>query len=239
MDRISPSLRPPGPPQGFQRWHRLLFSHWEVPEAALRALVPKSLALDSFEGRYYVGVVAFTMQNVRPHRWAPSIPGASEFGEINLRTYVHHEGREPGVYFFSLDAASALTVWAARTFWGLPYYRSRIEIRDSAARVSFHCRRSEPPIEFSAHAAIGASLPVSPTESLEFFLCERYQFYAEHRGRLRRARVHHAPYPLNRVEESSAQASLLEAAGLPVDGARTPDFFSPGVDVEIFPLQII
>jgi len=28
--------------------------------------------------------------------------------------------------------------------------------------------------------------------------------------------------------------SLLEAAGLPAGGPRTPDYFSPGVDVEVF-----
>lgn len=235
MDRVSPTLRPAGPPQGFQRWHRLLFSHWEVPEAALRALVPSSLALDGFDGRFFVGVVAFTMQNVRPVRWAPSIPGATEFGEINVRTYVHHRGEEPGVYFFSLDAASSLVVWAARSFWGLPYHRAAISIEDTGAQISYRCARGA--LSFTADARIGAALPSSSEGSLEHYLCERYQFYASHRGRLRRARVHHAPYPLQRVEHARIDGSLVEAAGLPSDGARLPDLFSPGVDVEVFGLS--
>ena len=235
MDRRTPTLRPAGPPQGFQRWHRLLFSHWEVPEAALRALVPQSLELDAYDGRFYVGVVAFTMQNVRPLRWAPSIPTATEFGEINVRTYVHHEGREPGVYFFSLDAASALVVWAARTFWGLPYHRAAIRIQDAPPEAQYQCTRGT--LAFSAQAHIGAALPPPPTDSLEYFLCERYQFYATQRGRLRRARVHHAPYPLQRVEHATVDSTLLTAAGLPGNGARIPDLFSPGVDVEVFGLE--
>lgn len=237
MDRITPTSRPDRRAQGFQRWHRLLFSHWEVPEAALRALVPERLALDAFDGRFFVGVVSFTMQNVRPLRWAPSIPTATNFGEINLRTYVHVGDSEPGVYFFSLDAASALVVWAARSFWGLPYYRSNITIDDSQPDVSYQCQRG--PLTFAAEARVGAALPAAAHDSLEYFLCERYQFYAEHRGRLMRARVHHAPYLLHRVEHSSVQSSLLTAAGLPVTGQRTADLFSPGVDVDVFSLEHI
>src|SRR6266571_7182003 len=105
MDRVAPTRKPAGRPQGSQRWHRLLFSHWELPAETLRPLVPTRLSLDGFEGHYYVGAVSFTMQNVRPFRWAPPFPTATEFGEINLRTYVHLDGQEPGVYFFSLDAS--------------------------------------------------------------------------------------------------------------------------------------
>ena len=42
--------------------------------------------------------------------------GVSNFHELNVRTYVHAGGR-PGVWFFSLDAASSIAVIAvsART----------------------------------------------------------------------------------------------------------------------------
>lgn len=172
MDRLAPTRRPRARAQGFQRWHRLLFSHWVVPESVLRPLVPARLSLDTFEGRCFVGVVAFTMQHVKPWLWAPVIPGGA-FGEINLRTY----------------------------------------------------------------AQIGAAEPPSDPDSLEFFLSERYQFYAEIGGRLRRARVHHEPYLLHDVQRAEVDDGLLRAAGLPTDGVRTRDLFSPGVDVDIYPLE--
>jgi uncharacterized protein YqjF (DUF2071 family) len=49
-----------------------------------------------------------------------------DFLETNVRTYVHVDGREPGVSFFSLDAASLLAVGAARAAFGLPYFHARM-----------------------------------------------------------------------------------------------------------------
>ena len=237
MDRIAPTLRPDRRPLGFQRWHRLLFSHWEVPESALRPLVPRWLSLDAFEGRLFVGVVAFTMQRVRPLRWMPPVPTAREFHEINLRTYVHLDGEEPGIFFFSLDAGSSLAVAAAR--WGLrmPYHRGAFEHRDDGQRVRWRCDRRWPRPRagrFEASYEIRAPRPPSAVGSLEFFLAERYQFYTEHHGRPFRARVHHAPYALSEASVEAITPSLLEAAGMPGDGPRTPDYFSPSVDVEVF-----
>ena len=56
----------------------------------------------------------------------PSFPFVSRFHETNVRTYVHAGGRDPGVWFFSLDASSALAVMAARALLGLPYRYARI-----------------------------------------------------------------------------------------------------------------
>ena len=56
----------------------------------------------------------------------PSVPGLSSFHETNVRTYVHRAGCDPGVWFFSLDAANRLAVLAARTTFHLPYYHARM-----------------------------------------------------------------------------------------------------------------
>lgn len=236
MDRLRPRQRPAGRAQGSQRWHSLLFSHWEVPEQLLRPLVPGTLGLDAYDGRYYIGVVAFTMQRVRPYWYLPAFPTAREFGEINVRTYVHLDGREPGVYFFSLDAASSLAVWAARTFWSLPYFKAEIAAHNGAASASYTCRRHTPELSFDAHADLGrTALPAPEPASLPFFLCERYQFYTEDARGLWRARVHHAPYELFDAD-ARVDTTLVSALGLPTHCVRTPDFYSPGVDVEIYPL---
>lgn len=241
VDRIAPTRRPARAPQGRHEWRSLLFVHWEIDRALVRALVPDELAIDTFEGKTYVGLVPFTMQNVRPLRRMPALPGVSAFHETNVRVYVHHEGRDPGVFFFSLDAASSLAVRAARRFFHLPYFRAdmRLERRDGA--VTYASRRLWPeptPATLDLDVAIGDALPPSREGSLEFFLAERYYLYARSkRGELFRGQVHHTPYPLHSARISRLDESLLAAAGVTERGARTVNLFSPGVDVDVYALE--
>src|SRR5215210_4358708 len=85
---------------GFMRWHSLAFLHWPVAVEALRAHIPASLHLDSFDGVPWVGVVPFRMSDVHP-RGIPPIPLLSAMPELNVRTYVTAQSK-PGVWFFSL-----------------------------------------------------------------------------------------------------------------------------------------
>src|SRR3712207_8210884 len=57
------------------------------------------------------------------------------FLEANVRTYVHVDGREPGVYFFSLDAASLLAVLGARVGLGLPYFLARMRSEEHTSEL--------------------------------------------------------------------------------------------------------
>jgi uncharacterized protein YqjF (DUF2071 family) len=139
IDRIAPTRRPAGEVRGYQRWRDLLFLHWIVPEQALRALVPASLQIDTYGGNAYVGLVPFLMLGVRP-AWLPEQLGF-DFLEANLRTYVHVDGRDPGVYFFSLEAASWLAVRAARLGWGLPYHHARMRMEKADGCIAYESRR--------------------------------------------------------------------------------------------------
>ena len=134
IDRISPTREPDRWPVMRQSWRELLFLHWPIRPDQLRPLVPPQLDLDLFEGTAYVGLVPFTMTGVRPVG-LPPVRGISNFHETNVRTYVHRDGRDPGVWFFSLDAANRLAVYLARTFFHLPYYHARMFLdREPAAR---------------------------------------------------------------------------------------------------------
>ncbi len=73
------------------RWRDLLFAHWPIEVEALRALVPPALEIDTFDGRAYLGIVPFRMEDVAP-RGVPALPRVSAFPEVNVRTYVRHAG---------------------------------------------------------------------------------------------------------------------------------------------------
>ena len=134
IDRIAPRRRPDRRAVMYQEWRHLLFVHWEVPAGPLQALLPPGLDLDTYDGRAFVGLVPFTMRGVRPRR-LPGDPCLSNFHETNVRTYVHRDGRDPGVWFFSLDAANPAAVALARAWFGLPYYHARmcVEVDDREA----------------------------------------------------------------------------------------------------------
>jgi hypothetical protein len=225
-----------------QRWEKLLFLHWPVAPEMVQALLPSGLTVDTFGGRAYVGLVPFTMRGVRPV-WSPSVPGLSHFHECNVRTYVHENGREPGVWFWSLDAANPLAVKIARGLWHLPYFHARMNLTEESGKISYsttRTHRNAPGGECHVrYRPQGAPAPATP-ETLPYFLAERYILYAEKRNRLYKGRVHHVPYPLQEASVEKLTETLVQASGLPPSHllSDTPlAHYAEGVNVEVFPLQ--
>lgn len=253
LDRIAPTFRPHENAIGYQTWTNLLFVHWRVPEEEVRPLIPPELTLDTWEGDAWVGLVAFYMSGVRPW-WSPPVPGVSNFCETNLRTYVHYRGRDPGVWFISLEAAQSLAVKVARRRWHLPYFRAEMSLRRHAHYVKYSSRRlwpGSPGAHTTIQAEVGPLLgegeltrPLPAGQSLpgtlEHFLIERYLLYStDPAGRLYRGQVYHTPYPVRSTNLLHLDESLLGAAGIRRDGAPAHAAFSDGVTVDIFPLRPI
>lgn len=240
MDRIAPTRRPKGEPQGYHRWRTLLFLHWEVDVAQLRDKVPGDLTIDTFDGKAYVGLVPFTMEGIRP-TWLPESL-AFAFHETNVRTYVHRNGEDPGVYFFSLDAASTAAVVGARVGWSLPYFRAEMSIEQDGDHIRYRTHRLPPgprPADAVIDWEVGASVGTAEPGSLTHFFAERYILYAKDGDTLYSGRVHHTPYPLHEARVTSLDQSMLAAAGIDAQGAPMSVLYSPGVDVEVFPLVAV
>ena len=240
IDRIAPTVRPPGRTVMRQRWEDLLFLHWPVPVAAIRPSIPEALEVDTFEDVAYLGLVPFTMRGIRPS-WAPPLPGLSRFHEVNVRTYVHLRGRDPGVWFFSLDAAQAIAVRIARTFWSLPYHFARMDLdRDPDGTIRYRSERLWPgPVPASCDLAYrpeGSPSPASPG-SLEHFLAERYFLYSQGSRGLRKGQVHHSPYPLRPARLLGLEESLLGASGFARPLGKPLVHYASGVSVRIYPLR--
>lgn len=227
----------------YQKWRSLLFLHWILPAEEVAATLPEGLHLDTWEGKAYVGLVPFYMRKIRP-RFAPSVPGISNFLEMNVRTYVHDERGNPGVWFYSLDANQPLAVAIARRFFHLPYTHAEMHAESDGERISYRCRRKEQGAEGTSQFryAAGEELPRPEPGSLEFFLLERYLLFAHdsRRNRLWSGRVHHTPYPVFEARVDSHSTIAVEQAGFTIDG-REPDHaaYSPGVEVEVFAIESI
>ncbi len=70
-----------------------------APAAGARRSTPSTASA-------WLGITPFRLTNLRL-RGMPPLPWVSAFPELNVRTYATRDGR-PGIWFFSLDAASAL-----------------------------------------------------------------------------------------------------------------------------------
>lgn len=235
-----PEPRPKGRPAGFQRWQELLFLHWRVEPKVIQSHLPAGLEVETFDGAAFIGIVPFTMRDVSPW-WSPSIPGLSNFHELNVRTYVRHNG-VPGVWFFSLEAASSVAVFIARTFWHLPYHRARISLHKSGDEVRYTSLRRWPkplPAEFDTAYRIGARRGTAQPSTVEHFLLERYVLFARRaNGSFALGRVHHEPYPFYDVELHSLRQTMSAVNGLgPCDDAPAFAHYSPGVDVDVYQLE--
>jgi hypothetical protein len=183
-------------------WHDLLFMHWPVRPELLRPRIPPALELETWEGYAWLGVVPFMMRGVRPRR-SPNLGGLSAFPELNVRTYVRHRDA-PGVWFFSLDAASPLAVRGARYVFHLPYMDARMSCGregDAVRYSSLRTHRGAPSAALRARYRPTGPAYASAPGGIEHWLTERYCLYAANRrGDIWRGDVHHAPWPLQPAE---------------------------------------
>jgi uncharacterized protein YqjF (DUF2071 family) len=155
----------------------------------------------------------------------PALPWLSAFPELNVRTYVTpmtapgEPNGKPGVWFFSLDAANPVAVAAARASYHLHYFRARMSLAREGGMVrysSVRTHRGAPGARFEADYRPTGPVFTSRPRTLEHWLTDRYCLYsATPKGRLYRADIHHAPWPLQpaecvvRTNTMTAQCNLV------------------------------
>ena len=239
-DVLSPQLqldlreRPEGRRAMVQKWRDLTFLHYSVEPEVVQSKLPPGLTVDTFDGKAWVALVPFWMTGIR-FPWLPAVPGTHTFPETNVRTYVHRDGKEPGVWFFSLDAANSLAVQFARRFYNLPYFRSDMKVTETGI-VSYEAVRRRSGAKHSIETEIGDLLVLPQPGSLEFFLVERYLLYSERGGRLFTGRVAHPPYEIREARALRCKETMLEASGLP-SLPWEHICFSRAVDVDVFSIR--
>jgi uncharacterized protein len=209
---------PKSPWVQFQRWDDLLFAHWPIPVAQVQPFIPSGLALDTFEGQAWLGLVPFEIAVLRWHG-LPTLPGLAGFPEVNVRTYVKADDK-PGVYFFSLDAAKLWAVVGARLAYHLPYFHAKMQIHRDGDWVHYYSQRirsAVPAAEFEARYRPVGEPALARRGTLDYWLTERYCLYAvDWRGQLYRGDIHHAPWSLQPAELEITTNTLTQVSGFAV-----------------------
>ncbi len=225
-----------------QTWSKLLFAHWPVKPDLLRSLIPPGLMLDTFDGMAWVGVVPFYMSNVHFH-YIPPFPTTTEFCELNVRTYVLPKGGKPGVWFFSLDASSALAVMGARMAFHLPYYNADMHLKSADHTVHYSAHRTHrgaPSAAFEGHYQPIGAVYQSQAGTLDHWLTERYCLYAaDRRGSLYQGDIVHAPWPLQPASANLPLNTMAQASGITLPAAKPLLHYAERIDVHAWYLRRI
>jgi uncharacterized protein len=228
-----------------QRWNDLLFAHWPIPIDKMAPLVPAGLEVDSFDGYAWVGVVPFWIDQARTRAVGErciTVPGTATFCELNLRTYVRSSTTGlHGVYFFALDAASALAVIGARTLFHLPYFFASMHRQiDPDGTVEYSSKRllTGHSIRFKArYRGLGRLAGPSRPGTLEHFLTERYCLLTQHKGKVQVAHIHHLPWPLEPAEAEISLNELPAAHGIVLPDRPPVLHFARKLDVYIWSIR--
>lgn len=214
-----------------QQWRDLAYVHWRYDAAEVKALIPGCLEVDTFDGSAWVGLIPFSMRNIGLPR-TPAVPYLGSFPEVNVRTYVRHNGI-PGVWFFSLDINRLIPAVVARTTYFLPYcWGSARNERQGDSLVTSVNRRWPSRATTSIRVSIGDA--IEQPDDLSVFLSARWGLYSRGLGgAVRYAPVEHEKWPLHRATLESIDDTLVTAAGLSEPAGEPHVMFSPGVSVRI------
>jgi uncharacterized protein YqjF (DUF2071 family) len=220
-------------PVMLQGWKDLTFVHWSFDPGVVQRRLPPGLEVDTFEGRAWVGLVAFHMEDIRLPN-LPPVPYLGNFPETNVRTYVRGPDGPPGVWFDSLDITRLLPVLVALGTYRLPYRWSDMSIEHLAGTVVYRAQRRWPgPRGAASKIIMKPGEPTTNLNPLDRFLTARWGLYSLFGRRNAYAPVEHAPWPLQAATLAELDDELVVAAGYPAPSGDPLVHYSPGVDVRI------
>src|SRR5215216_3123991 len=127
-------------PMVLQRWRHVAFLHWRYEPSVVRAVLPRGVEVDTFDGSAWVSITPFRVEGFRPVV-LPPLPVLSDYPETNVRTYGRGPDGTDGLWFLSLDVDSLVSVGAARVLLGLPYEWSTMSVTQQGLRTSYVSRR--------------------------------------------------------------------------------------------------
>lgn len=182
---------PKRPWKFYQEWNKAVFVHWEVDEALIEPLLPKNIELDIINGKTWVSLVAFNMNNIGV-KSLPKIPHISDFYEINIRVYVVCN-KKPSVYFLSMEGSKRSSCKVLKVLSKFPYRYSKMKRNET--------NYSSNNTEFSDSFRIKYNLNNFPVkkDKTDLWLTERYAVFQDYKKHIIEYDVHHIEWPIQNI----------------------------------------
>lgn len=214
-----------------QTWKSLLFQHFELENIEfLQDLIPKGCKLDSFDGKFYIGLVSMNMTNVK-HKATKDFVWFRKYNELNVRTYVTFNNK-PGVLFLSLDVDSLISILGARVLYGLPYRYRKFNSQENIIKASKGADEM-----FSCEYIQEQEAMTYKKGSFAFWATERYFFANKYLGKSFIGNISHAPWRLSKANAINHNLDVLK--GYPIKSQHPEILFCDAIDVVTSKLQMI
>jgi hypothetical protein len=164
---------------------------YAVPDSLLAPRLPPALALDRWEDRAFVSLVAFDFVDTRVAGVA--WPGFTRFPEVNLRFYVR-EGDRRGVVFLRELVPARMVALLARLLYNEPYRVARL--RSATERWSDRIRIAHELVWAGRRQRIAVegrwpAEPAAETGATHFFKEHAWGYGTDRLGGLLRYAVEH------------------------------------------------
>ncbi len=209
------------------------FVSWEVDADAIEPLLPRTLELDSFDGKCYVTAVALRAEQMH-FRGLPPLDDAAMYFELNLRTYVRYHD-ERGIFFLSVDGTPGGAFdYLARFMFRIPYHRSVMDMQEGET-TTFSSSRADKDAPGAFELVYNVDRTVEPTApepgSFEEFICVRDLAFSRLLGITMQLEVRHPSWTLQPVTASKVDAAgLLAAADIALPAGEPSVLYSPRSD---------
>ena len=218
-----------------QQWSNVLFVNWKVDPLTLQKIIP--FDLDLHEKQAVVSVVPFFMSHVR-FPWTPRIPFISELWELNLRTYVVHQGR-PGIYFLTLDSSHRLGNCIARSFFKLPYQYASIQFRmhqQELSNAEYILQASGKNYQMNLKANVSKA---NIDDSFQRWVTERYCLFIRHGNKVIRGDVEHEKWKVQKAELKNYSGNFSDQYGVQLPSSPSSVYYAKKLNVRFSPFQIL
>ena len=176
----------------YQEWNKAIFMHWEIEPKLITSLLPRGLELDTINGKTWVSLVAFDMNNIGV-RSLPKMPHISDFHEINIRVYIAYKGK-PAVYFLNMEGSKRSSCSILKMISKFPYQYSKMK------RTSFSYESENDTQNDSFYTEYRLDHNVINKDETDIWLTERYAVFQDYKNNIIEYDVHHAEWPIESID---------------------------------------
>ena len=223
----------PGEPFLFSGWKDVVFIHLEADAKILQREVP--FQLDLHEGKAYVSLVAFHLENMCPRfggKFAALLMKPFATHELlNIRTYISHQN-ETGIYFLAEYLPDEFSVHLGPLLYGLPYRLGKLDYHHQQGNQELFGNISDCKSILNYRIELPElNFHPSELETLDEFLLERYIAFTFRNGIRRRFSIWHPPWHQMRVNAELGETNLLSMTGKWFQNSRMiAAHYSPGFE---------